>query len=82
MLRDMIDVIFEDVVEQVEAWTVELAGWMERMAGVAAQPEPRGDLRGVGGWVVVGVAGEEWVDASRVRRSCPSGRVRTGCRPS
>jgi hypothetical protein len=28
----MNDVILKDVVEQVEAWTVELAGWMDRVA--------------------------------------------------
>jgi SRSO17 transposase len=37
----MSDVILEDVVEQVEAWAVELAGWRDRVAGVFARPEPR-----------------------------------------
>src|SRR4051794_18848406 len=38
----MSDVILGDVVEQVEAWTIELAGWMDRVAGVFARPQPRG----------------------------------------
>jgi len=29
----MDDVILGDVVEQVEAWTVELAGWRDAVAG-------------------------------------------------
>jgi SRSO17 transposase len=37
----MSDVILGDVVEQVEAWTVELAGWRDRVASVFARPEPR-----------------------------------------
>jgi SRSO17 transposase len=37
----MSDVILEDVVEQVEAWTVELAGWRDRVAPVFSRPEPR-----------------------------------------
>jgi SRSO17 transposase len=37
----MSDVILGDVVEQVEAWTVELAGWRDRVAGVFSRPEPR-----------------------------------------
>jgi SRSO17 transposase len=37
----MDDVILGDVVEQVEAWALELAGWRGRVAGVFARPEPR-----------------------------------------
>jgi SRSO17 transposase len=37
----MNDVILEGVVEQVEAWTVELAGWRDAVAGVFSRPEPR-----------------------------------------
>jgi SRSO17 transposase len=37
----MNDVILEYVVEQVEAWTLELAGWRDRVAGVFTRPEPR-----------------------------------------
>jgi hypothetical protein len=33
----MSDVILGDVVEQVEAWAVELAGWRDRVAGVFSQ---------------------------------------------
>jgi SRSO17 transposase len=34
-------VILDDVVAQVESWTWELAGWVDRVAGVFARPEPR-----------------------------------------
>jgi hypothetical protein len=37
----MSDVILGDVVEQVEAWTLELAEWRDRVAPVFARPEPR-----------------------------------------
>jgi len=35
------DVILDDVVAQVESWTWELAGWVDRVAPVFARPEPR-----------------------------------------
>jgi SRSO17 transposase len=38
-------VILDDVAQQVEAWTWELAGWLERVAPVFARPEPRELLR-------------------------------------
>ncbi len=37
----MSDVILGDVVEQVAAWTVDLAGWLDRVAPVFSRPEPR-----------------------------------------
>jgi hypothetical protein len=33
-------VSIDDVVAQVEAWTAELSGWVDRAAGVFARPEP------------------------------------------
>ena len=37
--------ILEDVAQQVETWTRELAGWLDRVAPVFARPEPRELLR-------------------------------------
>jgi len=34
-------VILDDVTQQVEAWTWELARWVDRVAPVFARPEPR-----------------------------------------
>ena len=64
----MSDVIFGDVVEQVEVWTVELAGWRDAVAGVFSRAELReifaqlvgGLLSGLpkkNGWTLAGYAG-------------------------
>ncbi len=37
--------ILEDVAQQVETWTRELTGWLDRVAPVFARPEPRELLR-------------------------------------
>lgn len=33
--------IIDDVAQQVQAWTVELSGWVDKVAGVFSRPEPR-----------------------------------------
>jgi SRSO17 transposase len=35
------DAILGDVVAQVQTWTWELSGWVDRVAGVFSRPEPR-----------------------------------------
>jgi len=37
----ILDGVAEQVGQQVETWTWELAGWLDRVAGVFARPEPR-----------------------------------------
>jgi SRSO17 transposase len=37
----ILDDVAQQVGQQVEAWTWELAGWLDRVAGVFARPEPR-----------------------------------------
>jgi SRSO17 transposase len=41
----ILDGVAQQVGLQVESWTVELAGWLERVGGVFARPEPRELLR-------------------------------------
>jgi SRSO17 transposase len=73
----MSEVILGEVVEQVEAWTVELAGWRDRVAGVFARPEPRE----VFGQLVAGLLSllpkrNGWTVAEYAGHS-PPGRVQT-----
>jgi SRSO17 transposase len=37
----ILDDVTQQVGQQVEAWTWELAGWLDRVAGIFARPEPR-----------------------------------------
>lgn len=73
----MDDVILGDVVEQVEAWAVELAGWMERVAGVFSRPEPREVFAQMVGGLLSGLPKKNgWTLAEYAGHTHP-GRVQT-----
>ena len=73
----MNDVVLEDVVEQVEAWTVELAGWRDRVAPVFSRPEPREIFAQMVAGLLSGLAKKNgWTLAEYAGHTHP-GRVQT-----
>jgi SRSO17 transposase len=73
----MSDVILGDVVEQVEVWAGELAGWMDRVAPVFSRPEPREVFSQMVGGLLSGLPKKNgWTLAEYAGHTHP-GRVQT-----